>query len=42
MKLLLHHVAVLTGSLSGAEESLPPELKRLEVETFPGEGTKEQ
>lgn len=42
MKLHLHHVAVLTGSLSAAEASLPPELKRLEVNTFPGEGTKEQ
>ncbi len=42
MKLQLHHVAVLTGSLSAAEWSLPPELKRLEVNTFPGEGTKEQ
>ncbi len=42
MKLHLHHVAVLTGSLSAAEGSLPLQLTRLEVKTFPGEGTKEQ
>jgi hypothetical protein len=42
LKLHLHHIAVLTHSLSAVEASLPSELERLGVDTFPNEGTKEQ
>lgn len=42
MNLHLHHIAVLTHSLSAVAESLPSELARLGVDTFPNEGTQEQ
>lgn len=42
MKLHLHHIAVLTQSLSAVEASLPHELERLGVDVFPSEGTQEQ
>jgi len=42
LKLHLDHIAILTRCLSKLEASLPVELGRLEVDTFPGEGTKEQ
>lgn len=42
MTLHVHHIAVLTHSLSAVEESLPSELKRLGIDTFPAEGAQEQ
>ena len=42
MRLHLHHIAILVRSVEATETTLPPCLGRLPVETFPGEGTKEQ
>ncbi len=42
MLLHLHHIAILVRSLEIVEKSLPGDLERLKVESFPAEGTKEQ